>query len=388
MNQNKTSKIKRHIMVLALSGLLVACVSAPERNVSMDSQFIQPLGVEGLRVWDGVSTNITDYDPKSGFVEMAKAKPEGEPINYLALSGGGVDGAFSAGVLKAWSESGDRPKFDVVTGVSTGALVSVFAYLGEDYDDELKKHYTATPLKEMFRLNSIFSMFSQRALLDTQGFEGKVRDAITDEMMQKLADERSQGRVLLVGTTNLDNEKMAIWDIGKIAQVGTDDARTLIQEVIIASSTIPGAFPAKLITIDDGVHSYDEMHVDGGVSRQVFLVPQWARHDIPNVGREQNIYVIRNSRLKPTYQPVPYEFADISSRSLSALIRNQGVGDVEFLYNFSQEHEFNFKLAYIDSDFEGNKAQSEEAYMQDLYEHGYQLKLEQQLWTEVPPSVE
>lgn len=385
---NNTCKFKRHFVVVALSGLLVACSSAPERNVSMDSQFIHPLGVEGLRVWDGVSTNITGYDPSSGFAKMAEAKPEGEAFNYLALSGGGVDGAFSAGVLNAWSESGERPKFDVVTGVSTGALVSVFAYLGEDYDDELKNYYTATPLEEMFRLNSIFSMFSQRALIDTQGFEGKVRDAITYEMMQKLAEERSKGRVLLVGTTNLDNEKMAIWDIGKIAQVGTDDARTLIQEVIIASSTIPGAFPAKLITIDDGVHSYDEMHVDGGVSRQVFLVPQWARHDIPNFGREQNIYVIRNSRLKPTYQPVPYEFADISSRSLSALIRNQGVGDVEFLYHFSQENEFNFKLAYIDSDFEPNREQSEEAYMQDLYKHGYQLKLEEQLWTEVPPSVE
>ena len=58
---------------------------------------------------------------------------------FLAISGGGDDGAFGAGLLAGWSARGDRPVFGLVTGVSTGALSAPFAFLGGEYDAKLKQ---------------------------------------------------------------------------------------------------------------------------------------------------------------------------------------------------------------------------------------------------------
>lgn len=144
--------------------------------------------------------------------------------------------------MNAWTESGTRPEFDVVTGVSTGAIVSIFAFLGSEYDQKLKNYYTRTTADEMFKRNSIFQLPFRNSMVDVSGFEFKVRDAVDTLMVNQLAVERSKGRILLIATTSLDNEKMAIWDVGKIAQLGTLQAQQLIQDIIIASSAVPGLF--------------------------------------------------------------------------------------------------------------------------------------------------
>ncbi|MGF1701974.1 patatin-like phospholipase family protein [Photobacterium makurazakiensis] len=376
------------IFIVPVIFLLTACASPAARNSSPDSEFLNPLGTPQLRFWDAFPGHTSNYYINDEFDLLLANKQEGEPINHLALSGGGINGALSAGILNAWTERGDRPEFDIVSGVSTGALVSVFAYLGHEYDAELRYYYTETPPEEMFRRNSIFRTISQNSLVDTAGFEGKVRSVINDQMLRDLAKERERGRILLIGTTNLDNEKMAIWDIGNIAKVGTHEAKALIQDVIIASSSIPGAFPAKLIQIEDGVERYDELHVDGGVSRQVFLIPQWLRHQLEYTPRERTIYLIRNGELKPRFRNVENDLADISSSSISTLIRNQGVGDVEYIYHHAAEHQLNFMLAYIDEDFERKVPESEYLrYMQSLYQYGYQKTLDGELWVDIPPSI-
>ncbi|MFC0172043.1 patatin-like phospholipase family protein [Vibrio comitans] len=384
--------MKRRVptLIVLCSALLVsACSQTPERQAHPKSETLMPLNITNARFWDGDNLNSSDYDFHGEYEKLVSNKAEGEPINYLALSGGGVNGAFSAGILNAWSETGERPEFDLISGISTGAIVSVFAYLGEDYDEALRNYYTQTSMDEMFKKNALFSIGTRNAFVDVSGFEGKVRAEVDMQMMQALAAERAKGRILIVGTTSLDNEKLALWDIGLIAKEGSPEAMALIQDIIIASSSIPGLFPAKLISISDGVNHYDEVHVDGGISRQVFATPQWMRTSLAEDGFEQNIFVIRNGRLKPTFRSIDYDLADISVRSISSLTRNQGVGDVEHIYHFSKQNDIGFHLAFIDSDFEYFADHADTLqYMRLLYDYGYRSFNKDQLWHSLPPSVQ
>ncbi|WP_240352452.1 patatin-like phospholipase family protein [Agarivorans sp. Alg241-V36] len=380
------------ITLLTTVCVLLAC-SAPPRNASLYSEVMSPLGVSGIRYWDGESKEITGHDLEAEYQQIllgreSRGEQQLSEINHLALSGGGINGAFSAGVLNAWSDNDTRPEFDLVTGVSTGAIVSIFAYLGSDYDPVLKRYYTETSMNSLFEVNGIWSLLGGKTVLNTQGFERQVRSYVNADIVQKIASERSKGRLLVIGTTNLDNEKMSMWDIGKIAQQNNQQAVSLIQDIIIASSSVPGAFPAKSLEISDGEQAYEELHVDGGVSRQVFLVPQWAYHSAYLEDLPQQVYVIRNGPLKPHYRVIENSLTEISLRSLSTMIRNQGIGDVEHIYHFSQRHHLGFHLAYIDSDF---PLISEEAftqqYMNSLYQYGYQKTRDAAIWEAVPPSL-
>ncbi len=368
--------------------LLVGCSGLPDREALQESERLNPLDISGLRFWDESSVAVENYDLEAELVAIAaKGEHKGE-INHLALSGGGVNGAFSAGILNAWSDLGTRPEFDVVTGVSTGAIVSIFAFLGSEYDQELYNYYTQTSLGEMFKRNSLLMLPFNHAMIDASGFEKKVRRAIDVSLVENLAKERSKGRVLLISTTNLDNEKMAIWDIGKIAQVGTDEARTLIQDIVIASSAVPGAFPAQRIALPYKGSLVEELHVDGGVSRQVFLFPQQLKVRTSDEHVKNNIYVIRNGHLKPEYEETEAKFSTVSYRAISILIRRQGIADIEHIYNFSHHNQLGFNLAYIDSDFvkHGLDLASQE-YLQAVYRYGYEKMMQQGLWSNSPPSL-
>nr|WP_202819735.1 patatin-like phospholipase family protein [Thaumasiovibrio subtropicus] len=380
----------REIGAALLLLILTGCAT-PERHSHQSSEQMAPMAVEGIRFWDEKMVS----DSEHVYVEEIKSalqyrrEQQGEAgISALALSGGGVNGAFSAGILNGWTERGDRPEFDVVTGISTGAIVSIYAFLGSDYDEKLTNYYTQTPLESMFRTNRWLKVLSQRAFLNTQGFEDQVRMAIDEATMSALAAERAKGRLLIIGTTNLDNQKLALWDIGRIAQLGTPEAQTLVQDLVIASSSIPGAFPAKLISVTDNESVYQELHVDGGISRQVVFAPQWFNIEERASSSPQHLYVIRNGRLISQYEEVGLSLSDISERSISTLILNQGIGDVEHIYHFAQHHEIDFHLAHINEDFNPKEENSfTPEYMWDLYDYGFQKIKADQLWQAIPPSL-
>ena len=258
--QRESMWIASHLKLLIATSLILlisGCSQTSERNISLNSEQLNPLDTPGLRFWDESVISADNYDFNKAIDSLLEHSNKSGKINHLALSGGGFNGAFSAGILNAWSETGTRPEFDVVTGVSTGAIVSMFAFLGSEYDQDLEYYYTRTTAEEMFKRNSILKLPFRNAMVDVSGFEFKVRDAVDDAMVNQLAIERSKGRILLIATTSLDNEKMSIWDIGKIAQLGTPEAQHLIQDIIIASSSVPGLFPATRIVLP----------YDGGGSR-------------------------------------------------------------------------------------------------------------------------
>ena len=298
--------------------------------------------------------------------------------NYdiLALSGGADDGAYGAGLLKGWSDRGDRPDFELVTGVSTGALIAPFAYLGPDYDDEIKRFYTETSQDDVFSLDLLSPLLGGSSIGDTEPLKKILSEEITPEFVEKLAAAHRSGRMLLVGTTNLDAQRQVTWDIGLIASSGQPSAPQLIQKILLASASIPGAFPPVFIDVEiDGVR-HQELHVDGGVTQNIFAYPPAIDAkkiiDASQFNETRTMWLIRNTKIHPDYKPVKPGFAQITGRSVSTLIKYQGRGDLLALENLAKRDQFDFQLAHVPQDFD---MESEEmfdpAYMNALYEIGY-----------------
>lgn len=223
-------------IILCTTSLIGCSTSASFTAVpSEQSDQVYPLGKDNLRYWGDSSDLFFDE------VYLSHFQQEKDDHHYLALSGGGANGAYGAGILTAWSEMGGRPDFDIVTGVSTGALIAVFAYLGEDYDDELTEFYTTTETDDIFITKRIFNMLSGTALLDSSPLENTIRETVTTELLDKVAEYNAQGRLLLVGTTDLGSQRLSIWNMGEIAALKSDESQRLFEDIILDSRSIPGS---------------------------------------------------------------------------------------------------------------------------------------------------
>ncbi len=313
------------------------------------------------------------------------------PATYLALSGGGANGAYGAGLLKGWSESGTRPEMTIVAGISTGALIAPYAFLGSSYDDELERFYTGMATNDLVAKRSLVRGLFSDALYDTRRLKEVLRWEIDEQMILEIAREYRRGRRLLIGTTNLDSQRPVIWNIGAIAQIGTKEANQLIRDVILASVSIPGVFPPVRIKVKVGDQVYDEIHVDGGVSTQVFIYPSQidlrrAARDIGVTG-EQTIYVIRNGYLNAHWSEVDLGLGSILISSLDTIIRTQGLGDLYRIYLGAVRDKAKFKLAYIPDDFDAeSKELFDPEYMKALFEFGFEQARKGYDWASSPPG--
>jgi predicted acylesterase/phospholipase RssA len=315
------------------------------------------------------------------------------PAEFLAVSGGGEDGAFGAGLLCGWTDQGSRPEFEVVTGVSTGALTAPFAYLGPRYDAKLKEVYTTITAHDVLARRGITAALFDDAMADTTPLRRFVARHADQQMMNDIAAEHARGRILMVGTTNIDARRGVIWNIGKLAASGNPRALELFQNILVASAAIPGAFPPVMIDVDvDGQH-YQEMHVDGGASAQVFVYPPAlvAAARALNGGRipqrRRRVYVIRNARLDADWAQTNRRTMDIASRAIQSLIQTQGVGDLYRIYSTSQRDGVDFNLAYIPREFTTPYVEPfEPSYMNALFDLGYRMGREGYPWSKQPPN--
>jgi len=313
------------------------------------------------------------------------------PATYLALSGGGANGAFGAGFLKGWSESGTRPEMIIVAGISTGALIAPYAFLGSDYDDELERLYTGMATADLAAKRSLIRGLFGDALFDTRPLKALLAEKVDDAMIQAIAREYERGRRLMIGTTNLEAQRPVIWNIGAIAQAGTEEANQLIRDVMLASASIPGVFPPVRIKVRVGNQVYDEIHVDGGVSTQVFIYP--AQVDLREAARtvgvagEQTIYIIRNGYLNARWSEVNLRLPSIIMSSLDTIIRTQGLGDLYRIYLGTVRDKAKFKLAYIPENFEvESNEQFDPEYMKALFDLGYERARNGYNWASSPPG--
>ena len=250
---------------------------ATERTVGSEVRSANPWAAVAL--FDGDA-------PKA----QAESRVASKDLNVLALSGGGADGAFGAGVLVGWTEQGTRPKFDIVTGVSTGALQSTFAFLGPQYDEQLKTLYTCTCSADLYAHRGAAGFLGD-SLMDTEALKTRLASVLTDEVLDLVAAEHRTGRRLYVATTNLDAGVVTVWDMGKIAASGASNRGELFREILRASAAVPGFFKPVMIHPDaDTPNDQGQMHVDGGVKAPVLLRSFMVQQPV----RTKNVYMLIN----------------------------------------------------------------------------------------------
>ena len=356
------------------------------------------LGMSDVRFWgDEASDEMVAHATDAYRRELVAYRASGSagelpPANYLAVSGGGENGAYGAGLLVGWTATGTRPTFKLVTGISTGALTAPFAFLGPAYDDKLREVYTTLSAKDVMQPRGYMAVLLEDAIADNTPLRQTVKKYFDETMLKAIAAEYAKGRLLLVATTNLDARRPVIWDITKIAASGNPRALELIHDVLVASAAIPGAFPPVMIDVEANGKKYEEMHVDGGASAQVFVYPpsldfQNARLDGRRIVRERHVYVIRNARLDPDWAQVERTTFSILGRTVTSLIQTQGVGDLYRIYASTQRDDIDFNLAYIPATFKTElKEPFETSYMRELFELGYERAKNGYQWAKVPPG--
>ena len=313
----------------------------------------------------------------------------------LYLSGGGAYGAYPAGVLVGWSEAGNRPVFDVVAGVSTGALVGMFAFVGPDYDSELRRVYTTLSTRDIFRIHKSIRTILGESLADNTPLTCLIRGIGTPEFIQRVATEHAKGRRLYVGTTELDGRRQVVWDMGAIASEGTAESRELFVRVLLASAAIPGFFPPVSIPIDVNGVRYQERHVDGAVTAAIFFRAPWVPLDKRNdpVARslyDSDLYILIARKLYADPEPVKPRALTIASTSVSALIYTQTRDELLKLYTASVFTGMNFKVSSIPVDYPlvTMSTQFEPAEMGKLFDEGRRLVLSGAAWRTTPPGLE
>jgi hypothetical protein len=314
------------------------------------------------------------------------------PATFLAISGGGDNGAFGAGLLCGWSERGDRPQFRLVTGVSTGALSAPFVFLGSDYDHALTQVFTTTDAADVFEpRKALVAAVSADALTDSAPLRRMILRFVDRQMLARIAEEYSKGRLLLIMTTNLDQGRPVIWDIGAIAASGHPKAREFIVDILMASAAIPGVFPPVMLDVSHGGLEYQEMHVDGGTTAQAFLYPPTL--DLNRVAgrqrviRERIAYIVRNGRLFREESDVQRQTLSVATEAASAMIAANGTNDTFRIYLTTKRDGVGYNLAYIDDDFtEPYKGPFDRAYMNKLFEYGYELGRKGYPWHKAPPG--
>ena len=309
--------------------------------------------------------------------------------NYLAISGGGANGAFGAGLLTGWTRAGNRPEFTAVTGISTGALAAPFAFLGPAWDHRLEEIYTTLSTKDLVKKTPLAAVISS-AIFSTKGLQGVIARYFDATVMEAVAAEfRDKGRTLTIGTTNLDALRPVIWNVSRIAASGHPDALELIRKVLLASASIPIAFPPVQIEVEVDGRRYDEMHVDGGAAAQIFLYPtglDWARVlEMLEVKGRPKVYLIRNFCHTPDWKAMKPLLLPIELRTVKSLIRTQGIGDMFRVYVAAQRDGLDFHLADIPEDFDSQpEEQFDPAHMRQLFDLGHNLAKSGYPWKRTP----
>jgi hypothetical protein len=312
-------------------------------------------------------------------------------LQLLALSGGGENGAYGAGLLCGWSEAGTRPQFDLVTGISTGSLIAPLAFLGKEYDPQLRHGYTEVKPSQVFLKRGFFGILKHRdAMADSKPLEQLIAEILTEKELAAIAQEHKKGRRLLVMTSNLDTQKAVIWDIGAIASSGDPDALPLIHKILLASSSIPVAFPPVMFEVEANGKKYDEMHADGGVMAQAFggaLLLAEAPEGTTNAPTD--FYFVRNGRLNPEYAPPKRKIGAIAGRSIGTLMKVQGGSDVFRAWVFAHAKGSGFHYVAIPEEFQMElKEPFDQEYMKALFELGYQQGRNVIPWQNAPPGLQ
>lgn len=306
----------RWIPLLAAVSLLSGCATLPRADFTAPEQALaQPTGFHDVR--------FSEESPDLGAAVERALHPDAHgEVQVLAMSGGGANGAYGAGLLYNWIRSGRMPKFQLVTGVSTGALSAPFAFVGKGWEERLKNSFLETKVRGLLRGRGVLSLITP-GVFSRAPLDDLVRSYVTDDLLTAVAAEHAKGRRLLVATTNLDTQQFIVWDMGAIATQGGASAKALFTQVLIASASVPGVYPPTLIPVESGARQFEEMHVDGQTVRAFFAIPSrllLASHSVGALDRA-DYYVVINGRLDNLFQVTPLSTLPIIGRSFDTAAR-------------------------------------------------------------------
>ncbi len=379
-------------VILSLSLGLSACgtLERPEGPVRIAEGVLLPAQDPRIRVDDETQLQALSDEVGNRFAGD-------RPPTILALSGGGANGAYGAGLIVGWTEHGDRPSFDIVTGVSTGALAAPFAFLGPEWDPQLRHAYTGGGATNLLSWRS-FAGFLYPSLFSNKVLRDLVNDNVTPELLQAVAREHARGRRLLVATTDLDSEQTVIWDMGLLATQGDENARALFKEVLVASASIPGVFPPVLIAglqPDNTVAM--EMHVDGGVNTPFLAIPEplllWTREGAGSQGGAAAgaLYVVVNGQVGRNDGVTPGRLTGILLRTYDAMSKASLRTHLTATAAFARRNGMTMSLSAIPDNVEASSLKFDQATMTALFELGRTRSRSGQAWarldrpTESPP---
>ena len=384
--------------VLCLVALALSACSTLDRRTAVPPELRRStsvLGIPNARFFKDQPEHII-AEQKRQLIREAQylgIKRGGEmPTAYLlSLSGGGDDGAFGAGLLTGWTARGDRPKFKLVTGVSTGALIAPFAFLGSEADEALTDVFTNVHQSDIFLKRFPTAALPDDAMADTAPLFGTISKYVDAHMMARIAEEYNKGRMLLMQTTDLDAGYPVMWNIGAIAEVNTPEALNLIRHIMLASAAIPAAFPPVMFDVEAEGAPYQEMHVDGGASSQAFLIPPSVDPRIAQAEtghhRKMSAYIIRNSRLTTEWSDVERKTLSVAGKGVTTMINYSGVSDFYRMYLETQRAGATFHLAYIGPDFVApHKEDFDQTYMRALFHYAYDKAAKGYPWQDGPPG--
>ena len=372
------------LTVLSLVGCALPRRDAPPTIYSAASPVDFAAGVRFL------STDRASVEAKStAALEQLKSSSKDGKLQALVLSGGGAGGAFGAGALVGLSRRHERPQYDVVTGVSTGALIAPFAFLGSEWDSQLTEAFTSGRGAQM-SVRGLLALplgASRRSAVLT----ALVDHYVTPDLVRAVAKAAGSGRLLWVATTDLDKEETVIWDLGAIAMRGGEPARRLFRDVIIASASIPGVFEPVLIHVEQGGRLYDEMHVDGNASASLFIAPAaayFALLDQRSLDGAQ-VYVLINGQIIDAPETTPFRLRPIVARTFSVALKHMSRAQVVAVDQFAEKYRMSVRSTYLPFDFpQYSSADFRASTMRPLFEYGARCAQSGRLWTTMDETME
>lgn len=363
------------VLALVITLLMLGgCVGGSRSSFALqDRQAARPMGLASderhpIRVYLDDERRIALF--RQAFREGVPVGEDGV-VDFLTLSGGGSNGAFTAGLMRGWTESGARPDFEVVTGVSTGALAAPFVFLGSDWDDELEEAYTGGAASTLLQSQGL-GVFFGSGIYKGEPLRALVERYVDEAMLAAVAAEYARDRVLLVATTDIDSQRGVSWDMGAIASAGTPEALELFRTVLVASASIPGAFPPVLISSNTGDLMFEEMHVDGGVTTPFLAVPEtlWSFNEPSPMLSAARFHVVINGRLAPDFAVTRDSLGGVLGRSVEILLRSSLIATLEGNRAFADRNDLYFRYAALPDDAEASPLDFSPEAMRAVFDIG------------------
>ncbi|OCH37629.1 patatin-like phospholipase family protein [Vibrio cyclitrophicus] len=382
-------------LTVALSFLVVACSSPHTLDVRVNKDNYKDVIVEDassveepLRIWASEAPDfLYSADDQTTPITVS-----GDQLNILALSGGGANGAFGAGILIGLEESGQLKDYSIVTGISAGALMAPFVFIGGNAFSKMKEVMLNINDKSVLGKKNFLNTVFKDAFTDGEHLYQFIAEAFPEPMIEQIATQHRSGKRLFIGTTHFDSGELVIWNVGAIANSEMPNKSELIYKVLAASASIPGVFPPQFINVEHEGVIFEELHVDGGLATQVFFNPSNFDYqqisDSLGLETSPQLDIIRNGSLKAPYHSLRDKGLDLVAKSVSSLTLAQTRGDLYRMKYICEINNIDMQFTYMEQDFsyaKRTKDMFDEHYLLTIYKYGYHKATRGKPWvTELP----